>query len=82
MSHPKVRLAYLQSGITVAAMDIQMATALSAEKFPGLSMLLRPDGLVLLRKNFMAWVPSTNVKVALLEALPKNDSDSSDVADY
>ena len=63
-----VTLAYLQTGITIPGI-MTTDTHLSATRHAGLKMQWIEQGLLLTIGNVTAIVPSTNVKVAVLEAI-------------
>lgn len=63
-----VTLAYLQTGITIPGI-MTTDTHLSATRHPGLLMRMVDQGLLLTIGKVTAIVPSTNVKVAVLESL-------------
>lgn len=61
-----VSTAYLQSASTWAGV-MSSATTLSADKISGLTMILTTNGLLLTHGGVKAFIPSSNVKLAILK---------------
>lgn len=70
MSKPddrEVKVAFLQAQINVPEMGLLSQTMLGGDKTPGLKITINDHGLMLTKDKQVAFVPMTNVKVAVLK---------------
>lgn len=64
----EVVIAFLQTHITIPAMGVNTETKLSSETTKGATIELTDNGSLIVRKEGkVAFIPSSNVKVALLK---------------
>lgn len=63
----EVKLAFLQAQINLPEMGLLSCTHLGADKTPGVTIMMDAAGLMLTKGKVTAFVPMTNVKVAVLK---------------
>lgn len=63
----EVRVAYLQAPVNIPWLNISTNTSLTDKTAVGVKMLLTTDGLVLIKGDVRAIIPTTNIKIAVFK---------------
>ena len=66
-SSPIVSIAYLQAPVSFHAIGVAQVTELSPNKTPGVVVSLVNGGLMIRKGELAAFIPGTNVKIAILK---------------